>query len=77
MRTGLTILTALALTAGLTATAIAKPALDAAGKCRDNGKFVAAAMCQTAAPANNKCRDIKTKRFAKCGTPNTEPVPGK
>jgi hypothetical protein len=77
MRTTATLLTALALTAGLTATAFAKPALDAAGKCRDNGKFVAAAMCQTVAPAATKCRDVKTKKFAKCGTANTEPVPSK
>ena len=55
--------------------AAAKPELDAAGKCRDNGKFVAKSMCQSPAPAGNKCRDIKTKKFAKCGTPNTEPVP--
>jgi hypothetical protein len=29
-----------------------------------------------AAPAG-KCRDIKTKKFAKCGLPGTEPVPAK
>ena len=26
--------------------------------------------------AAGKCRDITTKKFAKCGSPNTEPVPG-
>jgi len=31
--------------------AMAKPALDSAGKCRDNGKFVEASLCVTAAPA--------------------------
>lgn len=77
MRTTATLLTALALAAGLATTGFAKPALDAAGKCRDNGKFVAAAMCQTATPAANKCRDVKTKKFAKCGMPNTEAVPTK
>jgi hypothetical protein len=54
--------------------AIAAPALDAAGKCRDNGKFVDAKLCATPAPTG-KCRDIKTKKFAKCGAPGTEPVP--
>lgn len=54
----------------------AAPALDAKGKCRDNGKFVAASMCQKAdAPAAGKCRDIQTKKFAKCGAPGTEPLP--
>lgn len=54
----------------------AAPTLDAAGKCRDNGKFVAASMCKkTPAPAATKCRDKTTKKFAKCGTPNTEPLP--
>ncbi len=55
-------------------TAFAAPALDAAGKCRDNGKFVAAKLCATSAPAG-KCRNVTTKKFAKCGTANTEPVP--
>jgi hypothetical protein len=54
----------------------AAPALDAKGKCRDNGKFVAAAMCKAPAAAG-KCRDIKTKKFAKCGAPNTEALPMK
>lgn len=55
----------------------AAPALDKAGKCRDNGKFVAASMCKAKAAPAGKCRDVKTKKFAKCGTPNTEPVPVK
>ena len=55
--------------------AMAAPALDAKGKCRDNGKFVAAEMCK--ATAATKCRDITTKKFAKCSAPNTEPVPVK
>jgi hypothetical protein len=55
-------------------TALATPTLDSAGKCRDNGKFVEAKLCATAAPVA-KCRDIKTKKFAKCGTLGTEPVP--
>jgi hypothetical protein len=59
--------------------AFAAPALDAAGKCRDKGKFVDAKLCATPARASapNKCRNIKTKKFAKCGTPGTEPVPTK
>jgi hypothetical protein len=73
MRPTLSLLVALSLTCGISA-ALAKLALDAAGKCRDNGKFVTAALCQAAAPAG-RCRDIKTKKFAKCGTANTEPLP--
>lgn len=67
----------LSLLALMTATAAyATPALDAAGKCRDNGKFVSAKLCQAPAAAG-KCRDVKTKKFAKCSAPNTEPVPEK
>ena len=65
---------ALTATALITGTAAAKPELDAAGKCRDNGKFVAQSLCKAPATAG-KCRDITTKKFAKCGSPNTEPVP--
>jgi len=65
------VLTAAMLLAGIAA---AKPELDANGKCRDNGKFVAKSLCQAPAPAG-KCRDITTKKFAKCGSPNSEPVP--
>lgn len=65
---------ALAFTGLLSGLAGAAPALDAAGKCRDGGKFVAASLCKVAAPTG-KCRDIKTKKFAKCGTAGTEPVP--
>jgi|GEM_PF-1296247 len=54
----------------------AAPALDAKGKCRDGGKFVAASMCKAPAAAG-KCRDVKTKKFAKCGAPGTEAMPGK
>jgi hypothetical protein len=52
--------------------AIGKPALDDAGKCRDNGKFVKQSLCEKPV---TKCRDITTKKFAKCDAPNTEPVP--
>ena len=65
------VLTASMLFAGIAA---AKPELDASGKCRDNGKFVAKSLCEAQAPAG-KCRDITTKKFARCGSPNTEPVP--
>jgi hypothetical protein len=67
--------TTVACTTLMSGVASAAPALDAGGKCRDNGKFVAAKMCQTAAPAGGKCRNVQTKKFAKCGTPGTEPVP--
>lgn len=59
----------------LAGVASAAPKVDASGKCRDNGKFVAASMCK--APAAGKCRDVKTKKFAKCGAPGTEAVPAK
>lgn len=74
MLKSLTIAAVLAFTASA---ASAAPALDAKGKCRDAGKFVAASMCKAAAPAGGKCRDIKTKKFAKCGAPGTEALPKK
>jgi hypothetical protein len=48
-------------------------AVDAATKqCRDaKGKFT---KCEPEKAAT-KCRDAKTKKFAKCGLPGTEPVP--
>jgi hypothetical protein len=47
-------------------------AVDAATQCRDaKGKFV---KCEPAKAAA-RCRDVKTKKFAKCGLPGTEPVP--
>jgi hypothetical protein len=74
MRSMTRIALTLAAAVMLTGIAGAKPALDDAGKCRDNGKFVKQSMCETAAAAK-KCRDITTKKFAKCDAPNTEPVP--
>lgn len=73
MRQTLSLIAAAMLVAGA---AHAAPTLDAKGKCRDGGKFVAAALCKAPA-ATGKCRDIKTKKFAKCGAPGTEPVPKK
>jgi hypothetical protein len=56
--------------------ALAAPALDASGKCRDGGKFVEASKCKAPTPAaTGKCRDKTTKKFVKCGAPNSEPVP--
>ncbi len=74
MRLAYSMLATLSLTIGVAGLTIAAPALDSAGKCRDNGKFVDAKLCATAAPVEH-CRDVKTKKFAKCGTPGTEPVP--
>ena len=63
MRTPLTFAAAF-----LIAVAGATSAEAAAKQCRDaKGKFI---KCETAA-APAKCRDIKTKKFAKCGTPGT------
>ncbi len=46
----------------------------AADQCRDaNGKFIKCPTTQHTSAA--KCRNIETKKFAKCGTPGTEPVP--
>jgi hypothetical protein len=75
MSRSLVLLSILCLTAA--GAAIAKPELDSAGKCRDNGKFVEAKLCATTPAAGGKCRDVKTKKFAKCGTAGTEPVPAK
>jgi len=76
MRRSMTLFATLAFAAGLATAASAAPTLDAAGKCRDNGKFVAASMCKKPVAAMaGKCRDKTTKKFAKCGAPNTEPVP--
>jgi len=54
------------------------PYLDAAGKCHAaNGQFAAASVCKPATPPPAaRCRDKTTKRFVKCGSPNSEPVPG-
>jgi hypothetical protein len=76
----------LSLLAAIATLAIAAPAfadaggpykLDAKGKCHDaKGGFTKAELCKASSAATGaKCRDIKTKKFAKCGAPNTEPVP--
>jgi hypothetical protein len=63
-----------ALSVAVCASAAAAPALDAAGKCRDAGKFVAAEKCKSAKPAPKAvCKDAKGK-FAKCGSPGAKPV---
>ena len=74
MRRNLVLISILAVSGFIAHGAWATPALDSAGKCRDNGKFVEAKLCATSASAT-KCRDVKSKKFAKCGTPGTEPVP--
>jgi hypothetical protein len=46
--------------------------LDAKGKCHaSNGQFAKQSLCATpaAAPAPKHCKDPKTKKFVKCGTP--------
>ena len=68
----LAMVVALAFTAG---SAAAAPMLDASGKCRDGGKFVAASMCKKAAPPPaQRFQDKTTKKFAKCGTPGAVPM---
>jgi hypothetical protein len=72
VRRALNLLAALTFAAGLAASAQAAPALDAKGKCRDSGKFVAASLCKPPAkPA--KCRDAKGK-FVKCDAPGAKPA---
>jgi hypothetical protein len=65
------------LTLAFSGWANAEAKLDAHGKCRDNGKFVEAKLCEGQKPPAEHCRDITTKKFAKCSAPNTEPVPEK
>jgi hypothetical protein len=77
---------ALVLAAGLSGAAAAQK-IDAAGKCHDaSGKFANMEVCKgapsalgaaTSASTAGKCRDKTTRKFAKCGAPNTEPVPAK
>ena len=63
-----------AVAGGLATAASAGPQLDANGKCRENGKFVAASHCKAAAPAKAaKCRDGKGK-FVSCSAPGAKPV---
>ena len=65
---------ALALAAG----SASAQKIDANGKCHGpDGKFAKMEVCKGATPAATKCRDMKTKKFAKCGTAGTEPVPAK
>jgi hypothetical protein len=68
-------ITTLLFAAAFATAAAAAPTLGADGKCRDNGKFVKAELCKKPAPAAGKCRDKTTKKFAKCGTANSEPLP--
>lgn len=76
MRRTLTAFAAFTLAVAMGASASAQK-IDANGKCHDaKGKFAKMEVCKGAAPAAApaKCRDLKTKKFAKCGAPNTEPV---
>jgi hypothetical protein len=52
--------------------------IDANGRCHAaDGKMAKMEVCKGLVAEQTKCRDIKTKRFAKCGTPGTEAVPSK
>ena len=65
MRRSLTLAATIAFAASLAA------GMADAAPCKDaKGKFV-----KCPAPAAARCRDKATKAFAKCGAPNTEPVP--
>ena len=63
----LAIVTALVFTASA---AISAPALDAKGKCRDGGKFVAASKCAAPASASSMTTGAHPKKCVKgkaCG----------
>lgn len=75
MRNAFALFALVASIAELIGAASAAPALDANGKRRDGGKFVAQSMCMTPPPAGQKCRDKVTKKFTKCGALGSEPVP--
>ena len=77
MRTPIPSISLLVCMLGLAGIASASPALDDHGKCRDHGKFVDAKLCEGMKAPAEHCRDITTKKFAKCSAPNTEPVPEK
>ena len=49
--------------------------LDSKGSCHAaNGQFAKKSLCAAPAPASNHCRNSKTKKFAKCGTPGAVPA---
>ncbi|HEY3798380.1 MAG TPA: hypothetical protein VGL58_08500 [Caulobacteraceae bacterium] len=79
MRSFMIALSAFAIaTSALAATPAAGPyKLDAKGKCHAaNGQFVTASLCAkpAAAPTSNHCKDPKTHKFVKCGTPGAVPA---
>jgi hypothetical protein len=78
MRNILALTEAIALIGG-GATAVSAQSIDKAGKCHAaNGAFAKMEVCKAVKPAAaGKCRDKTSKKFAKCGAPNTEPVPTK
>ncbi len=50
--------------------------IDKNGRCHDAaGKFAKAEVCQNVAKPATSCRDKTTKKFAKCDSPNSEPMP--
>jgi len=66
MRRALTLIATFAFAASLAGVADAAPCKDA------KGKFT---KCPAPAASAQRCRDKTSKAFAKCGAPNTEPVP--
>lgn len=76
-----TIILALAAFAFATVASAATPAgpykLDKKGNCHAaNGQFVAKTFCAapTAVAAPKHCKDPKTHKFVKCGTPGAVPA---
>ena len=68
MRKSLTLFATLAFAASLAGVAGAAPCKDA------KGKFIKC-PAPAAAASPGRCRDKTTKKFVKCGAPNSEPVP--
>lgn len=78
MRSVILALAALAFASGAYAKAPAAGPykLDTKGNCHAaNGQFVAKSLCATpAAAAPKHCKDPKTHKFVKCGTPGAVPA---
>ncbi len=67
MQRTFTLIAAAAFALSLAGAAGAAPALDKDGKCRDGGKFVAAALCKTAAPAASPAAAKHCSKGKPCG----------
>ena len=75
MKSFFTLCCAVGIAVALVGTAKAQT-IDKNGRCHDaSGKFAKMEVCKPTTSAS--CRDKTTKKFAKCGDPNAEPMPSK